>query len=528
MPEPARARTAEAQELPRIPTEALILGGLFAGWYVFTRLRAPRPPMQEVGAPAGPPTAAPPAPVQPPARPPIAAPGAPVSLTQVGSTVDSVTITWAPVQGAVEYQVWQYSPRTLLARTTTNQATIGNLQANSHYELFVVAVGATGLESPPSAPILVATAPSRQPPTVPSVPGALTVQATSPTSITFAWQEVAGATYYQITNNTTGEVSAPIRGTSATISGLSPNTTYTFSLQACNEVGCSNPSSLVTATTAAGAVPGAAPPPAPTRVQVVTTSPTTATLSWQPVEGAVWYTLVDADTGATIAAGIPGTQFTLTGLQPGSTIRVQVSACNQFGCSPPSRTIQVTTQAAAPPAPPVPALPPPPPPEVIPPARPPRAPTVPYQVRSTAESPTSATLTIGWEPVEGATYYRVYHVTGEVVAQTENTQATIRGLYPDSPYSAYVVACNQAGCSSPSPTGRFRTAAFRAETPVGPPPGAACMAYYTVVRGDTLSGIARRYYGDPNLWPRIYNANRDQIRDPNLIYPGQRLCIPPR
>ena len=49
---------------------------------------------------------------------------------------------------------------------------------------------------------------------------------------------------------------------------------------------------------------------------------------------------------------------------------------------------------------------------------------------------------------------------------------------------------------------------------------------YTVVNGDSLSKIAKRYYGDANEWPRIHEANRDQIKNPDLIHPGQRLKIP--
>jgi nucleoid-associated protein YgaU len=49
---------------------------------------------------------------------------------------------------------------------------------------------------------------------------------------------------------------------------------------------------------------------------------------------------------------------------------------------------------------------------------------------------------------------------------------------------------------------------------------------YTVVSGDSLSKIAKRYYGDANQWPRIHEANRDQIKNPDLIHPGQRLRIP--
>ena len=49
---------------------------------------------------------------------------------------------------------------------------------------------------------------------------------------------------------------------------------------------------------------------------------------------------------------------------------------------------------------------------------------------------------------------------------------------------------------------------------------------YTVVAGDSLSKIAKREYGDANAWHRIYEANRDIIKDPDLIHPGQSLAIP--
>ena len=48
----------------------------------------------------------------------------------------------------------------------------------------------------------------------------------------------------------------------------------------------------------------------------------------------------------------------------------------------------------------------------------------------------------------------------------------------------------------------------------------------TVQSGDTLSALAQRWYGDANLWSRLFEANRDQVINPNLIYPGQVLRIP--
>jgi nucleoid-associated protein YgaU len=49
---------------------------------------------------------------------------------------------------------------------------------------------------------------------------------------------------------------------------------------------------------------------------------------------------------------------------------------------------------------------------------------------------------------------------------------------------------------------------------------------YTVVKGDSLSKIAKRYYGDAQQWRKIYEANKDQIQNPDLIHPGQTFRIP--
>lgn len=52
--------------------------------------------------------------------------------------------------------------------------------------------------------------------------------------------------------------------------------------------------------------------------------------------------------------------------------------------------------------------------------------------------------------------------------------------------------------------------------------------FYTVVRGDTLSKIAKQYYGDANKYPVIFEANKPMLKSPDLIYPGQMLRIPPQ
>jgi nucleoid-associated protein YgaU len=50
--------------------------------------------------------------------------------------------------------------------------------------------------------------------------------------------------------------------------------------------------------------------------------------------------------------------------------------------------------------------------------------------------------------------------------------------------------------------------------------------YYIIKSGDTLSKIAKQYYGDATKYPRIFEANREVIQDANLIFPGQKIRIP--
>jgi nucleoid-associated protein YgaU len=64
----------------------------------------------------------------------------------------------------------------------------------------------------------------------------------------------------------------------------------------------------------------------------------------------------------------------------------------------------------------------------------------------------------------------------------------------------------QSGSSSTAPSGAGRS--------------------YTVQKGDSLSKIAKREYGDAQQWRRIYEANRDLIQNPDLIHPGQVFRIP--
>lgn len=62
--------------------------------------------------------------------------------------------------------------------------------------------------------------------------------------------------------------------------------------------------------------------------------------------------------------------------------------------------------------------------------------------------------------------------------------------------------------------------------PVHNEPGAISPEYYEIKKGDTLSAIAELRYGDSSKWRAIYEANKDVISNPDMIYPGQKIKIP--
>ena len=56
--------------------------------------------------------------------------------------------------------------------------------------------------------------------------------------------------------------------------------------------------------------------------------------------------------------------------------------------------------------------------------------------------------------------------------------------------------------------------------------GAPAQQSYTIEHGDTLSAIAKRFYGKAKFWSQIFEANRDVIEDADRIFPGQTIKLP--
>jgi len=98
----------------------------------------------------------------------------------------------------------------------------------------------------------------------------------------------------------------------------------------------------------------------------------------------------------------------------------------------------------------------------------------------------------------------------------DGSTATVYGVAPDQATKEKIVLCcgNVQGVASVNDQMTVDQSAPEAQ-------------YYTVVKGDNLSKISKQYYGDPNKYNKIFEANKPMLKSPDLIYPGQVLRIPP-
>ena len=96
------------------------------------------------------------------------------------------------------------------------------------------------------------------------------------------------------------------------------------------------------------------------------------------------------------------------------------------------------------------------------------------------------------------------------------TTATVSGVVPDQATKEKVLLCcgNVAGVSAVNDMLVVKEPAPEAQ-------------WHTVVSGDNLSKIAKKFYGDANKYPLIFEANKPMLTHPDKIYPGQMLRIPP-
>ena len=312
---------------------------------------------------------------------------------------NSATISWNAVAGATSYDLL-FNGKVYRVSGTSYKVT--GLTPNSRHTCQVRVNNANGSSSYCAA-VTFTTTP--RPPANSSV-------STAQTSVVVRWDAVSGATGYDVLFN--GKVYSTT-GTVANITGLQPNTSYSYSIRVCNQDGSSSYSSAKTVKT----LPYA-PSTYPT-VQAVCKSDS-VTLSWNAVSGATKYDLEFDKKVYTMT----GTSRTFTGLESETKYSFRIRAGNDGGYSRYSPYQTATTDM--------------------------QIPGVPTGITAT---PDIYTVDIKWDPVPKASVYEVLF-DGSVYASDKPSNVMI-GLRENTTYRYQVRAGNRAGKSAYSAAQTVKT-----------------------------------------------------------------------
>ena len=351
-------------------------------------------------------------------------PSAPAGLASSDLTTTSLTLTWSPSTdnlGVTGYDV--YNGSTLAASTASTSANLSGLQPNTSYTFTVKAKDAVGNVSAGSAGLTVKTLlpPDTQPP---SAPSNLTVSNTTSTSVTLTWSpstDNVGVVCYQIGSGNC------INSTSATVTNLTPGTSYTFAVRARDAAG--NDSAYSNAVAAYTLPSQDTTPPTAPGSPVMSAVGLTVTLIWSVSTDDVGVVAYDLYYGSYYIGSTSDPMITLIGFRAGVPYNFTIRARDAAGnLSDPSPQITVLLNAG-------------------PDTTPPTAPTA-----LTASSVTSSSFALRWTASTddvGVVIYRVL-VNGSPTVTAVSPAATVAGLNSATSYTVTVTALDAAGNTSAS------------------------------------------------------------------------------
>ena len=387
-------------------------------------------------------------PFPPPITTDTTPPTVPAGVTAVAQSETSILVSWTASTdvgaGVAGYRIFRDGGATAIATVTVPAIsfTDTNLTAGTNYSYTVrafdaaVPVNESALSGAVSATTPVVPIVDTTPP---SVPTNLTANALSQTSVRLNWTASTdvgtGVAGYRVYRNGAATPIATVTGAVTYMdSGLTANTTYSYTLRAFDAATPANDSGLslaVNITTLA--VPDTTPPTAPTGLAATVLSSTQIRLNWTAstdAAGIAGYRVFRNGTGSgTALTTVTGTTFTDSGLTPSTSYTYTVRAVDgspAANASPPSNAVTATTQAT----------------DIT-------APTVPANVTATALSTTQ--IRINWtastDAGAGISGYRVFrNGTGAGTALTTVTGTTFTdsGLTASTSYTYSVRAVDAA------------------------------------------------------------------------------------
>ncbi len=357
------------------------------------------------------------------APPDTEAPTVPSNLTANNTTTTSTDLSWTASTdnvGVTGYDV--YEGVMVIGSTATTSFNVTGLTPSTNYSFSVVAKDAAGNESAASAPLVVTTLDDTSPPTAPTN---LTASNTTTTTTDLSWTastDDIGVTEYDIYEGAAVIGSSPT--TSFNVTGLAPETNYSFTVVAKDAAGNESPPSNAVAVIT-DTPPDTEPPTAPTGLTASNTTMTTTDLSWTASNDNVGVTGYDVYEGVAVIGSTATTSFNVTGLAPATnysfTVVAKDAAGNESAASAP---LGVTTLDDT------------------------ESPTAPTNL--VASNTTSTTTDLSWTASTdnvGVTGYDVYEGVG-VIGTTGGTSFIVTGLIPSTNYSFLVVAKDAAGNES--------------------------------------------------------------------------------
>jgi plastocyanin/predicted lipoprotein with Yx(FWY)xxD motif len=319
-------------------------------------------------APGGFPPGGPPPPFDPypdpyPPYPPYPPGGYPPPPSYVETSVGTVgpnggiALSWVPMSSAISYRVYgtpSSAPLNLSILQTVSQSlggppvsqtTLAGLTPNVSYNFQVRAVDANGLEHVVPSDAL------GPPPPVPGG-GPLTVTSTTGTTVVLSWPALPGAASYRVMQSSSAggpfnlSSAGTVTTTTATVTGLTPNTTYYFQVIPLDQIGTQGPpTNTVSATTSGTTVS------TPTGVTGTPMGTGQVGLTWTAVSGATTYRIMMSTTPSgpftqITPTSITSSSATVGGLTPATTHYFQVIAVDAAGNqSSPSATATVVSGA---------------------------------------------------------------------------------------------------------------------------------------------------------------------------------------
>ena len=339
---------------------------------------------------------------------PAAVPGAPVNVSAM-SVNGYAYVSWSAASGATSYRVQRLNGMTAPATTSGTDYADTSVTVGNTYTYQVAACNSSGCSSGVNTNVVTITAPAPS-----AAPGGLALTS-GQTTMAVRWNAVSGATYYSLQRTPTGAgfPVASITATSYGDSGLSPATTYGYSVRACNSAGCSSWSAQVSGTTSAST------PPAQPASLIATQEAATVRLVWPASANATLYKLRRLN-GPDVVA-LPDTAAT-SALDAGVAVDIdyiyQVQACNSGGCSA-GWTASAVIRVPHIPAPPAP---------------------VSAVVRQNG-------IYVSWPNNDTATSFKLSR-NGSQIASAATSPHADTGVVKGTSYVYGVSACNATGCSA--------------------------------------------------------------------------------